>query len=250
MRILSTITLLYPSMTWATMHLMEKQFNSLIAHKLGITNPNAEVMRSLSVSTSLRAIENYGCWCYFQDDHGKGRGQPANEVDGFCKTLHDGYECAILDGNDEQESPECVPWKIDYNATALMGNDQDMLEIECKYNNPASHCAARACVIENYFILNIFAAFLEGDNFDPSLKHELGHFDPESECSAPGEGGSLGEGGTGSLRQKSCCGFYPIRFPYFHIDGNRGCCGTKTYNAHTYSCCEDGSDYSVKYSCL
>ena len=35
---------------------------------------------------------------YFdEEDHGKGRGSPVNQVDRLCKALHDGYECINMD---------------------------------------------------------------------------------------------------------------------------------------------------------
>ena len=35
-----------------------------------------------------------------------------------------------------------------------------------------------------------------------------------------------------------CCGDYPIRFPYNAINGQRDCCGQKTYNTFMMTCCD------------
>ena len=36
-------------------------------------------------------------WCFFDDDHGLGKGLPMDGIDAVCKNLHLGYECAMLD---------------------------------------------------------------------------------------------------------------------------------------------------------
>merc|ERR1711881_329921 len=70
----------------------------------------------------LGRIEHYGCWCYFDNDNGLGKGQPVNELDSFCRTLHEGYECAIFDGENEGDS--CVPWEVNYlGASANVPRD-------------------------------------------------------------------------------------------------------------------------------
>ena len=68
---------------------------------------NAEAINSLRTSrgedraitaSDMALVNEYGCWCYFQDDHHKGRGQPVDALDHLCKQLHDGYTCAIGGG--------------------------------------------------------------------------------------------------------------------------------------------------------
>lgn len=69
-----------------------------------------------AVANALNDLVNnhggYGCWCYFYDDVGRGKGTPVDEIDSFCKVLNDGYECAIRDSEDEGIS--CVPWEVFY----------------------------------------------------------------------------------------------------------------------------------------
>merc|ERR1712035_308095 len=67
------------------------------------------------IGVLLPKINKYGCWCYFDSDHGKGKSQPVDDVDAICKMLHEGYECAILDA--EEAGEECVPWEVDYDST-------------------------------------------------------------------------------------------------------------------------------------
>ena len=66
---------------------------------------------------TMDVINGYGCWCYFNDDHGKGKSKPVNEIDAYCKTLHEGYECAILDGIEEGST--CEPWNSAYRAVFI-----------------------------------------------------------------------------------------------------------------------------------
>merc|ERR1712178_40165 len=110
------------------------------------------------ISTSLEQISGYGCWCYFGWDHGKGRGEPANQLDQYCKYLHDGYECAILDQKSDNElsgsGDACIPWEVEYNPALTLGNEFEQLEYECLAKNNGNNCATRACAIEHYFILN------------------------------------------------------------------------------------------------
>ena len=56
-------------------------------------------------NSTLAPIWNYGCWCYFQEDHGKGTGEPRNSVDEFCQALHHGYTCIMMDSNSD-----CMAW--------------------------------------------------------------------------------------------------------------------------------------------
>ena len=39
----------------------------------------------------LSDVNQYGCWCYFDEMHGMGRSKPVDELDQACKTLHNGY---------------------------------------------------------------------------------------------------------------------------------------------------------------
>merc|ERR1712127_1016798 len=71
-----------------------------IAQNLQEVMQNNSVTRTFGstwATSFIEAIDEYGCWCYFQDDHGRGRGPAANEVDEQCLKLHQGYECIIID---------------------------------------------------------------------------------------------------------------------------------------------------------
>ena len=42
------------------------------------------------------SYNNYGCWCYF-DSHNNAKGATVDTYDEFCRTLHLGYECLLVD---------------------------------------------------------------------------------------------------------------------------------------------------------
>jgi len=190
------------------------------------------------MTTSMSAIWEYGCWCYFQEDHGRGRGTPQNAVDDICQILHHGYTCIKMDAI--TENVPCDPFNHAYSTVPTLGNSQQQLEVDCIAGNPGDVCAQRICLVESKFVMNfIQIGTTPGFTFDPSLKHDLNIFDPNT-C-------RNGNGGKPD-RDEECCGVYPIRYP-FRTNGNLGdrqCCVQKTYDAGTMSCCPDGT---VKLSC-
>lgn len=207
-------------------------------------SPGDKSFASIWAQEIIDSINSYGCWCYFQEDHGKGRGSPVNEVDNQCKILQDGYSCILMDA--EAEGEVCTPWDVKYNSASGLGmlaSDsqdnatlEDSLRYKCKRMNKKSNCAARTCMVENYFVVRMVRLFLHGVAFDPSIKHSLGAFDPKEDCPTK----------EGVKSDKECCGSYPLRFPYKHLNGDRGCCGEKTFNTNVLMCCDDNT---VKISC-
>lgn len=217
------------SLCRASMEDIERNLRSM-GQKTSLTRSFAGPWASQIVS----AINGYGCWCYFQDEHGKGRGTPKNEVDRLCKILQDGYSCIIMDSNST-----CTPWDVAYQAGTGLGlaaNDpeNDSLEFavqsSCQAANTGNDCATRACMVESYFVMRMFGLFLGGVNFDPNLKHDLGGFEVYDECPL---------NGIGVEAEKECCGNYPLRYPYKveTMNGNKACCGDKTYRSDLMMCC-------------
>jgi len=207
-------------------------------HILGLV-ANSSLPRSLTTgitSGSLRQLHEYGCWCYFYDDVGRGKGTPVDEIDGFCKTLNEGYQCAIIDS--ENQGIECSPWEIQYQPGSGVGAE---LRTTCHERN-ADVCAAYACTVEGQFADNAFSFLLAtggGINYD-QYGHSNG-FDPAHDQGCP-----VKVGAKGYSAEKQCCGAYPQRFPFKTLDGERACCGGRTYNTALLNCCSNGQ---VKANC-
>ena len=158
-------------------------------------------------------------------------------IDELCKILHDGYECAMRDAEDEGTT--CIPWEVQYDA-GIGGSPLD-LEGQCRQDNPGNNCAIRACVIEGTFIANLLDVFVSGGKIEPSHRHNNGFgFNPETECIVKKNGGGPAN--------KECCGQYPERFPFKTVGGDRKCCGNRTYNSLTLKCCNQDTS-TVKFNC-
>lgn len=188
-----------------------------------------------SVANTINNLNEYGCWCYFNDEHGRGKSTPVDSIDEICKTLHDGYECAMRDAEDEGTT--CVPWEVAY-VSAVGGSGQSIAE-ECAVTNTDSNCAARACTIEGTFVANLLDIFIGGASINDGNKHSNG-FNTETGCIVKKNGGGPSN--------KACCGAYPDRFPFKTLSGDRQCCGARTFNSLTLKCCDSDSS-TVKFNC-
>lgn len=247
---LSKILLYLPflKLTLANNDMMEAELMALKKDlKKQLMKQQGRTFDSIWAQNIISSIDGYGCWCYFQEEHGSGRGSPVNKVDELCKILQDGYSCILMDADDEGEGG-CVPWDVKYNSATGLGllasdNDnnsslEDALRFKCKLKNKKSNCAARACMVENYFVVSLVKLFLSGDRFNDSLLHSKKKFDPIEGCPVKTR--------IGDPVTKECCGLYPVRFPYRHRNGDRSCCVDKTYRTDLMVCCADGS---VKLAC-
>jgi hypothetical protein len=194
-----------------------------------------------NIATAIENLDEYGCWCYFYDNVGRGKSQPVDEIDGFCKTLADGYRCAMIDSEAEGES--CIPWETDYSPGSGAGIN---IFRKCVELNPNSPCAQRSCTVEGQFVDNLFAFLLSGSMIDyQSYSHKNG-FQPGVSTYVDDNGNFI-EGNCpvkigvkGVSGEKSCCGVYPFRYPFKTLDGDRACCGTRTYNTQNLNCCSNG----------
>jgi len=210
---------------------MKADFNTAMA--------NAGVSPQTITSSDMGLISEYGCWCFFDIEEIKtGRSHPVDLIDSFCKRLHDGYECAILDAAALGE--ECVPWTVEYNSatgTGIPGGlTIDNLREECRNQNPTVGCAQYTCMIEGYFVSTLVLGFTHGTAvIDEAMRHANG-FDFDESCPI----------NKGVKSEKECCNEHPVRFPYKTYGGARDCCIDKTFNAGILNCCADGS---VRISC-
>ena len=124
---------------------------------------------------SFGGIENgYGCWCYFEDSHGQGKGVPRDQIDENCKILHDGYDCVLLDHQN------CVPWDVSYVSLstielftlALQDTSSDAIMNDCEIQNAGNACAIDSCKVEQFFAYDYVKMTLANSaTIDASLQH-------------------------------------------------------------------------------
>lgn len=215
---------------------MEELLGQMLSNHSGRSLGRRLVIRDRQFSgnthNAISQLNEYGCWCYFYDDVGRGKGTPVDEVDSMCKVLANCYECAIRDTENEGES--CVPWDVSF-APGINGAGMGLFD-GCKANNPDSNCAQRACACEGFFVENLFALLLTGNAFAAmdEFSHKAG-FDAGTDQGCPVKSGVKGASGT-----KDCCGQYPSRYPYKTLDGERACCNSRTYNTNVLNCCRNG----------
>lgn len=255
--------------------------DKFLADQVGMDPGNFKNL-GLTVGPAMKNIEDYGCWCYFEDAHGTGKGVPVDAVDGHCKTLALGYDCAIIDYNDQvakkQEAheaefqehskppPECIPWQVDHYSAVGFGGMDDIVH-DCQKNNPDNICGQFACMVEGTFIIGMIQTFLAMGHVNPEFQLANG-FDFSGTCvreilettSSPlgenssnfGSGpaavstGQDGDGDTGwtGSGEIECCGLLPYRYPYKQKE--RLCCGKNTYDPTMMECCPDEQ---AKFAC-
>ena len=100
---------------------------------------------------------NYGCWCYMDESHGKGRGPPVDEFDALCKELHHNYECLIMETAAGANGSCAVdPWEVfpaEYSPplpilVALFSLDLDTVLTACESEYADDACRMNVCKTE------------------------------------------------------------------------------------------------------
>lgn len=177
----------------------------------------------------FQSFHNYGCFCNFDFDE-KHYGSPVDEYDHTCKLLVDGYECIGVDNE------ICDIDNNDYISAAGFGNiygGADALVAECEIND--TPCKVHLCKVESYFTYKMLSLMMIEMVFPDFTEFTAPNFDKEVMCIRKINGNDGAE-----ASDKDCCGNYPFRFPYKTKGGDRGCCGSKTFDAVNLMCCEDG----------
>ena len=156
-------------------------------------------------------------------------------------TFHD---CIVMDMAQESNDA-CVPYEVDYTSAVFASGD---FSDNCINFNSDSVCAQYACVVEGNFIQRLFNFFSQGVDgssisatTDNSLLHANG-FDNSKAGSCPLQKGVQNP-------ERSCCGTYPIRYPYKPLSGDRACCGQRTFLTAMYECCDELNS-RFDFSCL
>lgn len=201
---------------------------------------NASSMRAVSVASmigeALFNVNRYGCWCFFEADHGLGRGQPQDWVDGNCKVLANGYDCAIIDVR-EALNEKCEPWSVRYISGISQGRSQ--LYNECHAHN-TEICKIYSCMVEGLFSFSMFESLSMIATINPLMRESNG-FKRGETCVT---------GGPTERSETKCCGEYPQRYTYRTRDSNaRVCCGDKVVSTVHFDCCDGERPISVGIGC-
>ena len=207
-----------------------KMFEKSVATDRSNNAPPPKIEKALT-NADMGLLADYGCWCYFESNHGAGRGHPIDELDSFCKTLHDGYECIMFDS--DQAGTPCIPWEVSYDSAFGTGFPSGLtvesIATTCDTKNGAGTCAAEACKVEGWFTQQFFAYATSGGVINETNRHANG-FDPKDSCPIS----------AGVRSDKSCCGEYPLRATFKTYSGSRECCNGRTFNTDMFTCCSDG----------
>ena len=113
------IRLIFSSLTFtntihASYYRMEEKLQMLTKNESSINRNLADF-----IPTTLNNLANYGCWCFpTAGNYGKGPAQ--DSFDTLCRSLSDGYDCAIQDA--QLRGEVCVPNEIEYDDPNIGGN--------------------------------------------------------------------------------------------------------------------------------
>jgi len=201
----------------------------------GMRNPSGRSGGFIpGVGLMLNNLQEYGCWCFFDEKHGQGRGNPVDSFDSHCMKYHHAVACA------KREIERCNPYDTSYSITARQEDGGD-ITYDCETGN--NSCQEATCYAQSHFISLLLQEQLEHlkvpDYPSFSAWKNGGSFDNES-C-------RIGNGAR--PRDEMCCGTWKhntkklLRFGK-HL--SRACCdmddGTfKTYDSNLATCCDDGS---------
>jgi len=199
-------------------------------------SPTGKAIVSMIGEEAYDNINGYGCWCYFAESFGKGKSHPVDEMDAYCKALHEGYECVMIDHEKEadENTPECVPWE-EFYVPAAVGETDDIVDQCTDRNAEYGNCSVRSCIVESQFVTSVFRHMISGGALNTEYNHNEG-FDVEESCPTT----------PGQTSEKDCCGFYPYRHPFKTYGGQRECCGAKTFDVSILKCCANGK---VRVNC-
>lgn len=216
---------------------MKADFQNLAARYVrGLLSSGQAIDRAISdvlTGDNFDRINEYACWCYFEDDHGRGHGKAITGIDHFCKKLHDGYDCCMLDNEELTGNDSCIPWEVRYLPGT--GTGESNLVFNCDgFNNinpltNAGFCANCACKVEGVFVSRVFNLFIAGGQVDDQFSQASG-FDEKIGC--PLQDGIKDQ-------ERACCGEHPHRFPFKPLSGERDCCGGATFDTTLQECCAD-----------
>lgn len=176
----------YTGMTekWA---ILKRQHVTSLMIEIGGAGTTATDSQKNEVSSVLNSnldqLDNYGCWCYFDEDISLGRGKSVDHSDTACKKMANRMKCVMKVHT--ECSGERLPWAIDYRMKTEKG-PRKMINT-CEKLNRNDLCATYACLIEAQFLEEVFDLAVAVNFTDSRFLHGNGDFDPVGSCKGKNE---------------------------------------------------------------
>merc|ERR1712110_179270 len=122
-------------------------------------------------------------------------GQPVDNYDRACKTLHDNYACMQIDDS------TCDTFTVSYNVPAnwigSIPNTNDFAT-SCNAENAGDSCAANACISESNFVKTYLE---ESSSLNSNFQHTNINFDVSTSCNL----GNSFSSWSANRGDKQCC---------------------------------------------
>lgn len=244
----------------AKIYAAERAANEAVGRssKLTALNELANLRRFKAFKKSVLWLQNeqkfgkfcyYGCYCLaaLHEQEGnlapKGKGQPVDTIDAACKIQQDCYWCAQnVDQNVKESCDQNARYHYNLTYDSADPDNVDLRGIDCldpwfdgDGGNKKTHCKRAICECDRGLAYRLREA--EADyNVNNHKLWGAPKFDDSvctNGCSDPGNCGGQGT-------RDECCGDYEdwgLKFPYSTQNGDRACCGRKTYNTGMFECC-------------
>merc|ERR1711881_34863 len=189
----------------------------------------------------------YGCYCLaaLHESEGefppKQKGAPIDGVDAACKVQQDCYTCMSMDEDVKESCTTDARYHFDLTEDSNDPGNVDKRDMVCtdkfvsEGGNKKTHCKRAVCECDRGLAIRLRDAEPDWDANNHKLWGAPGFDDSvcDGSCSDPGNCGG------GSVRDQ-CCGDYTdwgFKFPFSTLNGDRACCGKKTYNTNFFDCC-------------
>lgn len=211
----------------------------------------------------LSMINNYGCWCVFDDEalNLRPSGKPQDRIDEICKDYHMCLRCAIIDST---ESSSCKPYEVSYSTTVSF----QLLDSCTTGDQQPGTCSHGKCACETNFFSKILdekslIAINEVNSFSDLEREDHCYHNEEHKdeslmvdfLAAPSlrmlnGADELNDAVDPNRTEMRCCGENPaIRRPYVSGKFTQCCRNKNIFNNVHLECCDDGSVVAIGNQC-
>lgn len=222
---------------FASLESLQKLYSQLSENA---TNLMPGSSRSINgVQLQMDSLQEYGCWCYFDELHGMGRGSAVNGYDAACQALHQGITCANMDYEGCDANTQMYDSRVrqDKSSPGGLVVDCEIFNTEAIYGDKYE-CAIATCYIESAFVNAVLMESLVYEEHPQYSQFSVSAgFNRVDECA-----------GSKAAREHEleCCGQFSAntRRPIaIYADEDKKCCekedgSFRTYKADLHQCCD------------